>query len=70
MVSYQVEIKKWVANYQVKIEPNNLSYIKELVLNKEYNVKSGIFADNNSLHIIYKLDNSTFNCVCVDIEKN
>ena len=70
MVSYQVEIKKWVANYQVKIEPNNLSYIKELVLNKEYNVKSGIFTDNNSLHIIYKLDNSTFNCVCVDIEKN
>lgn len=70
MVSYQLEIKRWVANYQVKIEPNSLSYIKELMLNKEYSVKPGIFTDNNSLHIIYKFNDSTFNCVCVDINKN
>jgi hypothetical protein len=64
-VSYQNEIKKWFANYQVKIDPNNLSYIKEIVSNKEYCVSSGIFFDNNILHVIYKNDLS-FACVCAD----
>jgi hypothetical protein len=64
-VSYQNEIKKWFANYQVKIDPNNLSYVKEILSNKEYCVSSGIFFDNNTLHVIYK-NNLSFGCICAD----
>jgi hypothetical protein len=70
MVSYQNEIKEWISNYQIKIDSHSLSYLKNITSNKKYSIKSGIFFEENSLHIIYFFNDQIFNCICVNMSKN
>jgi hypothetical protein len=58
MVSYQVEIKKWISAYQIKM--NNLSLI---YTNKQSIIAPGININDNVIHIILNMNKN----ICVHI---
>ena len=69
MVAYQNEIKKWNQVYQIPININdkfNPNYLYS-VINSINTINPGIFINNDKLHIVVNSNNTSSNCICVDI---
>ena len=61
MISYQIEIKKWIQTYQIKINSNGL-YSDIIYASKNAIISSGIYLSDEIIHII-----TDTICMCIHI---